>query len=118
MVHEETAVIKEKEIEKLNTLEKFDKFIRLSTYFHVNRSENDDCKNCTFINKICYIYKGNYKGGENDVLRLQNICRKYFGNFFSMTVFLKSLAAVERKKEKLEQRFNDLLKYGIQNLKQ
>ena len=103
MAYEETAVIIEKEIEKLNTLEKCDKFILLGTYFHVNRCENDDCRNCTFINKLCYIYNGNYNGGENEVLNLQKICRKYFGNFFWITVFLKSLVSVERKKEKLEQ---------------
>ena len=90
--YEETAVIIEKEIEKLSSLEKFDRFIRLSTYYHVNRCENDDCTNFAFVNKLCHIYHGNYTGGENEVLK---ICRKYFGNFFSLTVLLKSLASVE-----------------------
>ena len=109
--YEETAVIIEKEIEKLSSLEKFDRFIRLSTYYHVNRCENDDCTNCAFVNKLCHIYHGNYTGGENEVLK---ICRKYFGNFFSLTVLSKSLASVEREKKRLELKFSELLKYGMQ----
>lgn len=109
-VYKETAVIVEKEIEKLNSFKKIDQYIRLSTYYHVNRCEKDDCTNCTFINKICYIYHENYTDKENEVMNLQNICRKHYGSFFTSTVFLKSLAAVEKKKQKLESKFNELLK--------
>ena len=40
--YEETAVVIEKEIEKLSSLEKFEGFICLSIYYHVNRCENDE----------------------------------------------------------------------------
>ena len=40
--YEKTAVTIEKEIEKLSSLEKFERFIRLSKYYHVNRWENDE----------------------------------------------------------------------------
>ena len=43
-------------------------------------------------------------------MNLQNICRKHYGSFFTSTVFLKSLAAVEKEKQKLESKFNELLK--------
>ena len=62
--YEETAVIIEKEIEKLSSLEKFDRFIHLSTYHHVNRCENDDCTNCAFVNNLCHIYHGNTQVGK------------------------------------------------------
>ena len=116
--YEETAVIIEKEIEELSSLEKFNRFICLCTYHHVNRCENDDCGNCTFVNKLCHIYHGNYMGGENEVLNLQKICRKYFGNLSSLTVFLKSLASIEREKRRFELEFNDLLEIWNANIKQ
>ena len=36
MEHQETAVAIEKDIEELNRFSKFDQFITLSTYYHVN----------------------------------------------------------------------------------
>ena len=54
--YKETAVIMEKTIEELSSFKKFDRFIRLCTYYHVNRCENDDCENCTFVKKLCHIY--------------------------------------------------------------
>ena len=93
-------------------------WIGLSIYYHVNRCENNGCAYCIFVNKLCHIYHGNYVGGKNEVLNLQKICRKYFGNFFAPTVFLKSLASLEREKERLELKFNQLLKIWNANVKQ
>ena len=38
---------------------------------------------------------------ENDAVnKLQHFSRLYFGNFFSLTVFLKSLASIEKEPKK------------------
>ena len=122
--YKETAVIIEKEIEKLSSLEKFERFISLSIYYHVNRCENDEivwymCENntnCIFVNKYCHIYHRNYTGGENEALNLQKICRNCLGNLFSLGVFSKSLASLEREQERLELKFKELLKIWNTNI--
>ena len=40
----------------------------------------------------------------NGVGSLQNYCRKYFGSFFSLRTFSKSLNAVGKEKIKLEKK--------------
>ena len=54
--HEDAAVIIEKEIEKLNNLQKFNHFICLCTFYHANHCEQENCINCSFVNKLEYIY--------------------------------------------------------------
>ena len=51
----ETAVIIQKDIEDLNMLNRFDQYINFSTYFHLHRSERDDCGNCNFLLNHRYI---------------------------------------------------------------
>ena len=96
----ETAVIIQKDIEDLNML---DQYINLSSYFHLNRSECDDCDNCNFLLNLRYIYLEVLVNQNGDgVEKLRNYCRHFFGNFFSLRTFLRSLAAIEREKVKLE----------------
>ena len=103
-----TAVIIEKEIEKLDCLEKIQRFITLCSFYHVDRCKHNNCVNCSFINKLSYIYTENFPDEKNGTLGLQQFCREYFGSFFSLTTLLKSLAAVEKEKIKLELKFKAL----------
>ena len=98
--HEDAAVTIEKEIEKLNNLQKFNHFICLCTFYHANHCEQENCINCSFVNKLEYIYTENYPDELNRTEDLQKFCRECFGSFFSLTCFLKSLAAVERERER------------------
>ena len=50
-----TAVIIEKEIEKLNCLEKFNHFTDVCSFYHFNLCEKEKCINYSFINKLKYI---------------------------------------------------------------
>ena len=60
---------------------------------------------------VTCIYIENFS--ENDAVnKLQHFSRLYFGNFVSLTVFLKSLAPIEKgqkKKKRLEEKFKKLL---------
>ena len=48
---------------------------------------------------VTCIYIENFS--ENDAVnKLQHFSRLYFGNFFSLTVFLKSLASIEKEPKK------------------
>ena len=99
----ERAVIIQKDIADLNMLNRFDQYINLSTYFHLNRSERHDCDNCNFLLNLRYIYVEVLVNQNGDgVEKLRNYCRHFFGNFFSLRTFLRSLAAIEREKVKLE----------------
>ena len=50
MDHPETAAVIEKDIQELNSLHRFDKFINSSAYCQLNRSENGaKCSNCNFL---------------------------------------------------------------------
>ena len=105
----ETAVIIEKEIEKLDCLKKFQRFITLCSFYHVDRCKRNNCVNCSFINKLSYIYTENFPHEVNETLGLQKFCREYFGSFFSLIILSKSLAAVQKEKIKLEPKFTALL---------
>ena len=105
----ETAVIIEKEIEKLDCLKKFQRFITLCSFYHVDCCKRNNCVNCSFINKLSYIYTENFPHEVNETLGFQKFCREYFGSFFSLTILSKSLAAVEKEKIKLETKFTALL---------
>ena len=97
----ETAVIIEKEIEKLDYLKKFKRFITLCYLYHVDRYKHNNCVNGSFIDKLSYIYTESFPDEVNGTLSLQKFCREYFGSFYSLTTLLKSLAAVEKEKIKL-----------------
>ena len=71
---EETAVIIEKEIEKLYSLKKFNQFICLCDLYHINRCEHDACDNCNFVNKLECIYFKHYSVEVNGIESLQKCC--------------------------------------------
>lgn len=107
--HQETAVKIEKDIVELNSFKKFDQFINLCLFSHLNWCEKDnDCVNCNFI--VRNVYVENLSDNVNGVGSLQNYCRKYFGSFFSLRTFSKSLNAVGKEKIKLEKKINDVLR--------
>ena len=54
---EETAVAIDKDIEELNRFNKYDQFITLSRYYHVNRRELEiNCKKCDFVLNLRHLY--------------------------------------------------------------
>ena len=110
MAYQENVVIIEKDIEELNSLYKFHQYIKLCTFYHLNRCENGKkCSNCEFILNIRYIYVENLINGAG-VDNLQNYCRKNFGHFFLLQTLLRSLAEVERERVRLKKRFCEILK--------
>ena len=51
----ETAVQIEKDIEELSSLRKFDHFLKLADFYHIERCENIDCSNCLFLINLRYL---------------------------------------------------------------
>ena len=61
MEHQETTVAIEKDIEELNSSNKFDQLITLSTYYHVNWCEfGINCEKCDFVLNLRYPYVENF----------------------------------------------------------
>ena len=100
MDYEETAAIIEMEIENFDNLDKFEHFIDSTTFYHLRQFQNNFCTNCTFTDSMTDVYiEDFYNTGENAISNLKNICRKHFGNFFSLILFLKCLAALEEEEQ-------------------
>ena len=101
MEHQETAVAIEKGIEDLNPFDKFDQFITLSKYYHVNRCElGINCRKCDFVLNLRYLYVENFVNGcIKNVEKLKNYCCLNYVNFYFLKVMLHPLAAVERQKK-------------------
>ena len=74
MDHYETAIIIEKEIEKLNNLEKFGEFIDLSVIYYQKQCEHNDCDDCKYLNQLTCIYIKIFSE-NNCVDKLQTFCR-------------------------------------------
>ena len=100
----ETAVTVEKDMEELDCLDKFAKYILLCTYYHLNRCENNvDFSNCTFNFNFDYLYAENLIGGN--IENLQKYGSFHYCSFFTLRTMLQSLAEIEREKLALEKKF-------------
>ena len=52
----ETAVQIERNIKELSSLRKFDDFLKLTDFYHVERCENIDYSNCLFLINLRYLH--------------------------------------------------------------
>ena len=104
------AVAIEKDIENLDCFRKFDQFITLCNYCHMNRCETGvNCRKRKFFMNLRYLYVENLISGEN-VEKLLKYFGFNYGNFYSMKTMLCSLAVIEKEKVKLNKKLEDMLK--------
>ena len=96
-------------IQKLDSLKSIGEFIRLLTFYHLFRCVFKDCDNCQFITRITQIYILFYPNGEKEeedgsvlVEKLQEYFSKYFGNFYSLYIFLESTHILHEQEQQLE----------------
>ena len=96
-------------IQKLNTLESIGEFIDLLTFYHLSKCVFKDCSNCRFIDRITQIYilfYPNYEREEENgsvvVKKLQKYFFKYFGNFYSLYIFLESIHILHEHEQHIE----------------
>ena len=105
----ETAVQVEKDIEDLSSIQKLDHFINLANFYHLYPCQIEKCSNCYFICNLRYLYVQNVVTETESFSELQKLCRLNYGSFYSLRLFLRSLAAIERKRVNLENKFYDVL---------
>ena len=106
----ESAVIVEINIKEMNPMDKFNQFIDLYAHYYLNMCKNGPkFSNCSFILNLKFVYV-QYLIGCDGVRHLQDYCRLYNGNFFSLRTFLKSLASMERERVEVQKNFSRCLK--------
>ena len=100
-------------IRKLDTLKSIGEFIDLITFYHLSKFAFKDCGNFRFIDRITQIYilfHPNCKREEEDesvlVEKLQKYFFKYFGNFYSLYIFLESIHILHEYEQHLENEKN------------
>ena len=62
-------------VEEYNFKKKFDEFLKLSEFYHVERCENEDCPNCWFVVNLRYLYVQNTVHEMDQVLLCKNIVK-------------------------------------------
>ena len=102
----ETAVQVEKDIEDLSSMQKLDHFINLANFYHLYPCQIEKCSNCYFICNLRYLYVQNVVTETESFSELQKLCRLNYGSFYSLRLFLRSLAAIERKRVNLENKMD------------
>ena len=59
-------------IAELDSMEKFDNFLKVLSYYHVERCEYEDCSQCIFTINLRYLYVENTVQGNNSVVPYNN----------------------------------------------
>ena len=93
----ETVVQIERVIEELSSLQKFDQFLKLADFYHVERCENIDCSNYLFFVNLRYLCIEKTTVAFDSVDSLQKYCRENYINFHFLRLFLRSLGAIKKK---------------------
>ena len=58
--------------EDFNTLKKFDDYIKVLSFYHVERCEQDNCSQCLFAFNLCYVYTEHVIQEKKDVKEFRN----------------------------------------------
>ena len=107
--------MKKIEISDFNTMKKFDDFLKLLDFYHVERCEHVDFSNCLFIINLGYLYAQNSVNQQDSVVPLHNFCRMRINQFYCCRLFLKTLGALEKQRVLAERDFHKTLDYGIKH---
>ena len=96
-------------IEDFNTLKKFDDYVKVLSFYHVERCEQDDCSQCLFGINLRYVYTEHVIQENKDVKKLRNYCIMRKENFIASKLFIRRLAELERSRIELEKQFRGTL---------
>ena len=96
----------ERELEQFTNLEKFDTFLKVLSFYHTARCENDDCSQCFLVLNLRYLYTEHTVQQKEGVEGLKNYCRMQKIQVMCARLFLSRLAQIERQRIELEKAFN------------
>lgn len=94
-------------LSNFNTLKNFNDFITVMKCYHVERCEENDCKQCVFAQNLERIFDECKE--TNNVVRLRFYCLTNKEPFTLARIVIHRLATIEKKILKLEKDFNNIL---------
>ena len=83
-----------------STLENFDRFLKVLTFYHTERCEHEDCSQCFFTLSLRYIYTEHIVQKKQGVQELINYCKLRKKQFICARLFISRLANLERERIK------------------
>ena len=97
------------EVSEYSTMKKFDDFLKLLDFHHVERCEYVDCSACLFTINLTHLYVQISLHKQNSVILLQSFCRMRINQFYYCRLFLKTLGALEKQRVLAEIDFHKTL---------
>ena len=96
-------------IAELDSMEKFDNFLKVLSYYHVERCEYEDCRQCIFTINLRYLYVENTVQGNNFVVPLPQFCISKIDKFKRCRAFINTLVKLEKVRILVENEFHKTL---------
>ena len=100
------------ELAEFNVLKKFDDFLKVLSFYHVERCEHEDCSQCYFTVNLHYLYVEHCVQQKTDLESLKNYCRMRKLQFMCARLFIRHLAELKKYIESLRRVFVKRYKYG------
>ena len=94
---------------EFTSLKKFDDYLKVLSYYHLERCEMENCSQCLFVINLRYVYTGHIIQEEKDVKELRNYCIIRKEQFIASKFFIRGLASIEKERLKLDKEFHQIL---------
>ena len=96
-------------IAELDSMEKFDNFLKVLSYYHIEHREDEDCSLCIFTINLHYLYVENTVQGNNSVVPLQQFCILKIDQLKCCRAFINTLVKLEKVRILVENEFHKTL---------
>ena len=97
------------ELKKIDSMKKFNNFLKVLSYYHVERCKYEDCNQCLFTINLHYLLVENTVKQNDSVIPLQQFCLLKFNQFKCCSTFIKTLVELERIRILAEKQFHEIL---------
>ena len=98
-------------------LKKFDDYLKVLSFYHVERCETDNCSQCIFAINLRYILTEPEIRGDEDETKLRYYCIMRKEHVIASSFFIHRLALIERQQIKLGKDFKEVLSIWNQKTK-
>ena len=97
------------------TAKKFDDYVKVLSFYHVERCEKDDCLHCLFTINLKYVLTEHEVKEKKDVVRLRYYCLIRKEQFIASRLFIRRLATIEKNRIQHKKDFRDTLSLWNEN---